>query len=294
MPLKTLFAAALGLTLLVCYATVAALLYRSAVSQAAAETLHEARVVLAAATAARTYNATHITPLLTADTSSSTFHRESVPSFAAQRIMSSFSEAFPEYRYSERALNPTNVEDLARSWQIDIIQNFRAQPAVEEVSGNAQDGGRRVTFIAQPIHISDPNCLICHSQPKAAPAAMIEAYNTGGGFGWKLDEIIGAKFVTVSADDRLNSNLRSLFWFLIALGCVLVIALMVVMGIVHGAVARHARRLASQADRLSTGDPAGDELAETGPAEFRTLARAVNRLHRSLAAAVRELTGRQS
>jgi len=286
MPVKRLFAAALGLTLLLCFAIVAGIFYREAVRQADRETMREARVILAAASAAQTYNAQHVTPLV--EGQPGPFHPESVPFFAAHSIMKDFAAAFPEYAYSAKALNPTNVADFPRNWQVDVIERFRAQPATPELSGEAVEDGRTILYIAQPISVSDPSCLTCHSDPKSAPPAMIEAYNSNGGFGWKQGEIIGASFVTVPTAERLRVTLSNVVWFLIALGCVLVIGVMVALVVVHNAVAKQAQRLAAQADKLSTGDPEGEELAENGPAEFRTLARAINRLHRSLAAVLSE------
>ena len=41
------------------------------------------------------------------------------------------------------------------------------------------------------------SCLTCHSTPDKAPPEMIKLYGTANGFGWKLDEIIGAQVVSV-------------------------------------------------------------------------------------------------
>jgi hypothetical protein len=45
--------------------------------------------------------------------------------------------------------------------------------------------------------VSKASCLECHSTPDKAPPEMIKKYGNANGFGWKLDEIIGAQVVSV-------------------------------------------------------------------------------------------------
>jgi protein-histidine pros-kinase len=201
--------------------------------------------------------------------------------------MKRFNADFPQYTYREVALNPTNLDDLAASWDVDLIQRFRKDPALGELSGERGEGSERLFYIAQPIRISDPACLACHSEPSKAPAPMIAAYGPNHGFGWKLDEVIGAKIMVVPKAERLASALSGVFWFLIAMGCVLVVAVVVTVFMVQRAVVAPVHRLAAQAEQLSSGEYGADEIAPEGAAEFRTLADAINRLHRSLVLALK-------
>jgi hypothetical protein len=105
MHLQNNFSIALGITFLTSFVIVAVMFYRSGLARAEQEAMREARMMLAAATAARSYNSDHVTPLLAARPSDA-FAPESVPSFAAQAIMKGFNAAFPEYAYRETALNP--------------------------------------------------------------------------------------------------------------------------------------------------------------------------------------------
>ena len=52
-------------------------------------------------------------------------------------------------------------------------------------------------YLARPIQIKDPACIVCHSTPDVAPKTMIEAYGANNGFGWKINDIIGAQVVSV-------------------------------------------------------------------------------------------------
>jgi protein-histidine pros-kinase len=285
MRLQNTFSITLGVTFFASFVIVAVIFYREALMQADQEAMREARMMLAAATAARDYTSERVTPLLSAP-SAEDFHPESIPSFATQTIMKRFNAAFAEYSYREIALNPTNLDDLPRAWQSDVIQRFREHATLKELSGERTDQARTLLYIAEPIRISDPACLTCHGDPKKAPPSMLAAYGSAHGFGWKQDEVIGAKFILVPISERLALALSNVFWFLIALGCVLIVALMVAIALVQWAVANPLLRLAERAERLSVGEHGAEELTPQGPAEFRMLARAINRLHRSLALAL--------
>jgi hypothetical protein len=47
------------------------------------------------------------------------------------------------------------------------------------------------------VTITDQACLTCHSTAAAAPAALIQTYGSANGFGWKLNETIGAQILSV-------------------------------------------------------------------------------------------------
>ena len=291
MRVQNTFTITLGLTLLISFVIVAVVFYRNALDQAEAEAMREARMMLEVATAARAHTAEQVTPLLN-QLPADAFHPESVPAHAAQNVIKRFNARFPEYTYREKALNPTNLDDLPSSWEVDLIQRFRSNPALPEIAGVRQENGRELLYIAQPIQISDPACLSCHSKPENAPPAMVAAYGSANGFGWKQDEIVGAKIVTVPKADRLASALSNVFWFLIALGSVLVVALLVAAVVVRRAVADPVHNLAERAERLSKGEGGAEELPEVGPAEFRKLSKAINRLHRSLRLMLKEAEAR--
>ena len=278
MRLQTTFIATIGLTLTISFVVVAVTFYRAAVLRAGDQALREARMLLAAATAARSYSSEKITPLLNKGGS---FDRESVPSFSAQSIMKRFSTGYSEYTYRETALDPTNLQDLPSSWELDVIQAFRKDAQLKEFSGERSEAGRKLLYLAQPIQ-ADASCLTCHSEPKNAPAQMVALYGTGHGFNWKEGEIIGARFISVPASLWLESTLSNVFWFLLALAAVLILGLMAAMVMVQIVVIKPVQQLAEQAQRISTSGLSTEEIAESGPQEFRTLARAINRLHRSL------------
>jgi hypothetical protein len=125
------------------------------------------------------------------------FHPPSVPAFAATQIFNYLREKYPNYFYKEATLNPTNPIDRATDWEADIVNQFRNNPKLPEfiVTRDAPTGAALV--LARPIKVGNVSCLTCHSTPDKAPPEMIKLYGTANGFGWKLDEIIGAQVVSV-------------------------------------------------------------------------------------------------
>ena len=125
------------------------------------------------------------------------FHPQAVPAFAATEIFTYLREKFPEYFYKEATLNPTNPRDRATDWETDVVNQFRGNPKLAEFQKERETPTGAALVLARPIKINNVSCLTCHSTPDKAPPEMIKLYGTANGFGWKLDEIIGAQVVSV-------------------------------------------------------------------------------------------------
>jgi len=125
------------------------------------------------------------------------FHPQSVPAFAATEIFAYLREKFPDYFYKEATLNPTNPRDRATDWESDVVNQFRGDSARAEFIGTRDSSTGTALFLSRPIKVNNVSCLECHSTPDKAPAEMIKLYGESNGFGWKLDDIIGAQIVSV-------------------------------------------------------------------------------------------------
>jgi protein-histidine pros-kinase len=268
-------------TFLLGLALVALIFINAAYSSAEADALREARIMMAAGVAARTYTDQQLKPLLNR-LPTDEFHPESVPSFGAHQVLARFNAAVPEYTYREAALNPTNLNDLPHKWESDVILRFRENPSLQEIVGEEKGDNGQFLFIAQPFRITDPECLVCHSVAEAAPAAMVKQYGPVNGFLWKMNDTIGARFVTVPKSARLQHALAAAEWFLVAFGCLLLVGLLAALTVIHRTVIAPVHALAAQAESLSTGMSDAPELPERGAAELRGLAASINRLHRSV------------
>ena len=54
-------------------------------------------------------------------------------------------------------------------------------------------------YYCAPIRVDDKSCLACHGNAENAPREMTKVYGKNNGFGWKLNDIIGAQVVSVPA-----------------------------------------------------------------------------------------------
>jgi protein-histidine pros-kinase len=170
--------------------------YLSLMRQAASEVARTSSVVMEAALGVRAYTSAQIKPELD-PLLEQRFLPQTVPSFAAMQSVGALKDRHSEYRYREAAFNPTNPRDRARGWEEVLIRQFAADPKLTELSGEVHDGGAALHYAARPIRIVDATCLRCHSTPAAAPRTLLAAYGDKGGFGWQMNEVVGAQIVTV-------------------------------------------------------------------------------------------------
>ncbi len=91
-----------------------------------------------------------------------------------RRIFCIFTSTIPHYAYKEATLNPTNPRDRAAEWEGDIIQRFAMMPHTEQMVGVRDTPMGKSLYLARPIR-AEPECLVCHSVPSAAPQSMSRA-----------------------------------------------------------------------------------------------------------------------
>src|ERR1700676_4556283 len=125
------------------------------------------------------------------------FLPQSVPAFSATEVLNEVRRKYPAYSYKEALLNPTNPRDRAVEWEADIVNSFRSDNVRPEISGTRMPPTGPSLYLARPFQIKDPACLVCHTTAEIAPASMVRIYGPNNGFGWKLNEVIGAQVVSV-------------------------------------------------------------------------------------------------
>lgn len=127
------------------------------------------------------------------------FHPQSVPAYAATEIFNYFRAKYPDYAYKEATLNPTNPRNRTVDWEADVVNQFRQNPSKPNVIVRRVSATGDSLALGVPIKISNSSCLTCHSTPDKAPPELIKNYGSNNGFGWKMDEVIGAQIVSVPA-----------------------------------------------------------------------------------------------
>jgi HAMP domain-containing protein len=258
-------------------------------STAQKDVLEHATLMIETSKSIRQYTSAQIDPLIQSLAPKDRhFYPQTVPSYAATENFNYLRNANPEYSYREATLNPTNLRDRATDWEADIINVFRNDPSKKEFSMIRGSDSLRSLVLARPI-VAEARCLQCHSTPQAAPASIIRQYGNANGFGWKLNEVVGAQIVSVPmafparmAKDALRSSMTALV--LIALLTLLVLNITLAFFVI-----KPVYRLAIRADEISKGSLDIPELPVSGHNEISVLAASFNRMHRSLKSALKML-----
>ena len=250
----------------------------------------QARLMMESTLATRDYTTNDIKPLLAKQQRrDSAFLPETVPAFAATQVFDFIHKRNPDYSYKEATLNPTNLLDRATDWEADVVNTFRNSADRKTLYGERDTPTGKSLFFARPLQIKDGACLECHSTPDRAPISMIRQYGRDNGFGWKLNEIIGAQIVSVPESFPLqiaNRALKTLVLYLVTVG---VMTLLVLDAVLVITVIRPVAKLSRMADAISQGKLDVEDLPVRGRDEISVLASSFNRMQRSLSRAMKML-----
>lgn len=256
---------------------------------ARAQVLQQAELMMESASSVRRYTSDELKPLLMGNPKhKQEFLPQTVPAYGATTIFAKLRTQFPQYTYREPALNPTNPQDRAMEWEADVIQHFRNHPEQHELIAERSTPTGAALYIAHPLVNQQP-CMPCHSTPAAAPASMIRKYGPNNGFGWQLNEIIGAQIVSVPTAvpvETATKAFRSLMLSLVLTFTALIVATNLIL---LALIIRPVRHLAQVANQVSTGQLECAELPVRGKDEIAELTASFNRLMTSLVKAMRLL-----
>jgi protein-histidine pros-kinase len=251
------------------------------------EIAENARLLMANAIAVRGYTVTQIKPLL--DTQMHyTFLPQTVPAYSATEVFNTLRKTYPEYAYKEAMLNPTNPRDRAVDWEADIINQFRNGGSTEMFGVRSTPAGSSLYF-ARPLKITDPACLACHSTVEAAPRTMIDKYGQANGFGWNLNETVGAQVVSVPTAVPLARAQKAFVAFMGSLAGVLVVIGVILNVLLWRMFIRPVTRISALADRVSMGELDAPDFSVNSRDEVRTLAESLARMRKSMVQAMKML-----
>ncbi|MFO1434491.1 MAG: DUF3365 domain-containing protein [Candidatus Competibacteraceae bacterium] len=288
MKLRAKFNLMLILTFIFGLGLAALLSYHILQSNAREEVIQNARIMMESALGARNYTVQEIRPLLDLQMKRQ-FLPQTVSAYAAMRNFKVLREKFPEYSYKEAALNPTDLNDRATDWEADIINEFRNNSKRSELIVERDTPTGRILYLANPIQIKDQGCLSCHSRPEDAPKTMLDIYGTANGFGWKLNEIIGAQIVSVPMSVPIQ-RADTIFWtFMTSLAVVFLITMILLNILLHRVVIMPVLKIAKTANEVSLGNMDVPEYTKDGKDEIASLSAAFNRMRRSLENAMKML-----
>jgi HAMP domain-containing protein len=288
MKLLLKFNLVLFLVFAVCLLATGYLCNRSLQQNAKAEIMENARIMMEAAIAVRTYTATQIKPLLETQIKYA-FLPQTVPAYSANTYFSQLQKKFPDYSYKEATLNPTNPINRATDWEADLVEEFRRSHDKTEIVGERDTPNGRSLYMARPMKVSSPACLTCHDTVEGAPRTMIERYGGANGFGWKLNDIVTAQIVSVPTQLAVQRARGVFVTFMISLAGVFGLLVVAINALLIFFVIEPVNRLSAMASNVSLGNSDIGEFPVSGKDEIADLSRSFNRMGRSLVEAMKML-----
>jgi HAMP domain-containing protein len=255
------------------------------------EVSSKALILMQIANSVRTYTNERVQPLLLprVDTQEQ-FIPESIPSFAIREVFEILrkNKEYGNFIYKDATLNPTNLRDKTDDFEAKIVEQFRQNPSLKDDSGFRTISGEKLFYSARPFVIQDKSCLRCHTTPELAPKSQIVTYGKEGGYGWKLNEIVGAQMVYIPAEDILKSANQSLMIVLGVVGVIFTAIVLIMNQLLKKVVLQRIKTIATVAEKVSVGDMDAN-FAKQSKDEIGDLAEAFNRMKYSLEIALNML-----
>lgn len=255
------------------------------------EISEQALILMETMNSVRDYTSTQVQPEL-ADRIDVEFLPETIPAYSAREIFENLRQNNPEYRdffYKEATINPTNLRDRADKFETTLVEKFIANTDLQETSGFRSIPGGDIFYIARPMKISKISCLRCHSTPDVAPQSLIERYGTANGFGWKLNEIVGAQTISVPAQKVFNEAKETFLLIMAVVSSIFIAVILLVNDLLNRHVIRPLKKIAKVAEEVSTGD-LNAEFGQVSEDEIGNLAAAFKRMKLSLTLAMNRIS----
>ncbi len=252
------------------------------------EIVQNARLMMESALSSRNYTTTQVKPLLETQMKY-TFLPQSVPAYAATEQFNELRKKHPDYTYKEATLNPSNPRNRAADWEADVVNNFRQSSTTSEMVGERDTPIGRSLYLARPIQVKSKTCLDCHSTVDAAPKTMLDLYGSANGFGWKMDEVIGAQIVSVPMAVPIQRAVETFRAFMGSLAIVFAAIFVLLNVMLYTMVIRRVTKLAGIADQVSLGNMDAGEFRAGSKDEIGVLTEAMGRMKASLVQAMKML-----
>jgi HAMP domain-containing protein len=118
---------------------------------------------------------------------------------------------------------------------------------------------------------------------------MVALYGPKNGFGWKLNETIGAQIFSVPMSIAESKVWRNMGIFVGITSAIFLVLLVLLNVLLNRYVIGPVRRMAKTAEAVSMGDSSMPEFEYPGADEVASLSRSFNRMRRSLDSAMKML-----
>jgi len=195
-------------------------------------------------------------------------------------------QGLPGYQFKQAAMDPRWEPNRADANEIQIIRNFRSDQALKSQEGQVGREGEPFYYFATPRN-TGKGCLLCHSEPEAAPKDQVSIYGADRAYHWKEGDVNAAFVVYVPLGPALAEARESALWLLGVAGAGLLLALLANWLLLDRAVVRPIVALCARTDDISMGRRLDEKIPVTGGGELRTLTHAVERLRVTIAKMLR-------
>ena len=249
--------------------------------KAEAEVSYRGQVLMQVVNSVGTYTTDRIAPLLASEVETqSDFIPETIPSFAAREVFEIVRQN-PEYKnlfYKDAILNPTNLANRADPFETDLIERFQDDKGLKTLSGFRTMYGEELFYSAQPIVITNPSCLSCHSTPDVAPKSHVETYGTENGFGWTLNEVLGTRVIYIPASEVFENAHQALFLVIGIFIGIFALVILVINYLLKRNVIQPIKPLAQLAEKISMNAVSYAEAEEFERRGLSTIAKRTDEL----------------
>lgn len=200
------------------------------------QVIDKSEILIGTMNAVRHYTSSRVNPLLAPQLDTEElFISESVPAFSAREVFEAFreNEEYQNFFYKEATLNPTNQRDLADEFEADLVNQFRENTDLEELSGFRTLNGEELFYTARPLAVGAEGCLRCHGDPAEAPVSLVNTFGDESGFGWQLGEIVSAQVIYVPGErvsDATRLSLTVVMFVFILIFALVILAINLLLG----------------------------------------------------------------
>jgi HAMP domain-containing protein len=265
--------------------------YAFLMSDARQQVLQQAQLIAASASATKDYTEEQVSPILERTPQhSSDFLAQTIPFSAASITFKYLRKSYPDYVLREAALNPSNLDDRATDWEVDMINYFRNNPSQTTHVGERTTPIGPVLYVATPV-VAVQGCMQCHSKSSIAPKALVRHYGPDHGFGWKANDVVGAQIVSVPMSVPIALADKGFEELLIGLGAIFLLTIILIDIAMYSIVIRPLRQVSRNADLISKGEIDLPPLPIKGNDEIAEVTASFNRMHTSLIKAFEMLNG---
>ena len=236
----------------------------------------------------RQYTLTQVNPELAPRLETETeFLPQTVPGYSAREVFEDLRKnpEYAEFFYKEATLDPTNLRDRADKFETVLVEQFQNNTQLKELTGYRPTPAGNLFFIARPIAIAKQSCLRCHRTPEAAPKSQLTTYGRTNGFGWKLNQIVGAQIISIPASDVIDNTRKDFFLLMGIVTSALALVMLLINFLLMQTIIRPLNQIAKVANDVSMGNMDAD-FEQISSDEIGKLAIAFNRMKTSLVMAM--------